>query len=426
MRRPVFAWCAAALLGTTLLLNLTYVARCGDGLSPFADPYSEACVLRAGERFARDGYLATYGLADPTFGGKYPGMGIEGPSGSRPDDPIYQGYPPGPEWLGGLYTRWIGPGRVGVFRAFPVALATAAAATFLAGLAGAVGRWRALWVYLACLLTPMFTGMSHGLYYQGYALSLLLIQAALVMRAFGPGGAGRLGPWALLALFALGFLQGWLSFDYCFLVAFAAVPLALTVMPWGGPLPWRGVVTACAAAGLGFTVAHGLHFAQSVLYMGGLQPALDEFAFRSKKQYGVKALLEGRSRAEVLAIGLRLYLRAYLRWNHLFSVPGEVLLGALAVALAVTRLELAAGPWRFEAVLRRSGARELAALAVALLVGLGWLFAKPAHALNHLSSIGRHLFLFYLTGCLIVARATSVMPARPPAGEAPDTRDEAG
>ena len=43
---------AAGLLGLTLLLNLYHVYRCGDGLSPIADAYSEGGSLRGGERFA--------------------------------------------------------------------------------------------------------------------------------------------------------------------------------------------------------------------------------------------------------------------------------------------------------------------------------------------------------------------------------------
>src|SRR4051812_10406792 len=71
------AWAAAAaLLGATLAANLYYARRCGDGLSPYADSYSEANALRAGERFARDGITVNCGLPDVTFGARYPGVGI--------------------------------------------------------------------------------------------------------------------------------------------------------------------------------------------------------------------------------------------------------------------------------------------------------------------------------------------------------------
>jgi len=412
MSRPVFGICVAALLGATLLLNLSYVVRSGDGLTPFNDAYSEAGVIRAGERFARDGFLVDNGLADLSYGDKYPGIGIDGPSGSRPDDPIYQGYPPGPEWLGGLYTRWLGPDHVRLYRLFPVGLAVIAAGVFLIGCAGPVGRMRTLFVFIACLMTPMFTRLPHGLHYQGYALSLLMIQAMLVIRIFGRRGQGQANSRALLGFFVLGFFQGWLSFDFCFLVTFMAFPLAMAATPRARPIYWRSVLFVCAATGLGFVFAHGLHFLQSVLYMGGVREALEEFAFRSKKMYNTKALFEGRSRIEIIDLGLWSYLRAYLRWNDCFSMAGEVLLAALGVAMIVTRIKFAVGPWRLEAIIRRPSTRDLVALGTAVLVGLAWFFAKPAHALNHLHLMIVHLFLFYLTCSLVFARSISMLRCR--------------
>ena len=197
MNRRSFVVASAALLAITLSFNLVFVALCGDGLSPIADHYSEANTVRAAERFAREGLLKTCGLADPTYGDRFPGEGITGPSGSRPDDPIYHGYPPGPEWLATLYSIWLGPGQVARFRIFPVAFSLIAAAIFLCSLARAIGPWRGCCVYLACVLTPMFTLFTHSLHYQGYALSLLLVQISLLINVLGPAGTGarRPGPW---------------------------------------------------------------------------------------------------------------------------------------------------------------------------------------------------------------------------------------
>jgi hypothetical protein len=59
-------------------------------------------------------------------------------------------------------------------------------------------------------------------------------------------------------------------------------------------------------------------------------------------------------------------------------------------------------------------------MAAALLVGLGWLFVKPAHALNHLSFIGCHLFLFQSMGWLMIARHTSLRVPEPAGEPEPD------
>jgi hypothetical protein len=397
-----------ALLGLTLLINLVYVYLCGDGLTRYGDDGSEACVVRAGERFAREGFRKNYGLADPTYGNRFPNDGITGPSGARPDDPIYHGYPPGSEWLGGLYTMWLGEGRLRLFRIFPVTFFVISAAIFLSTLARTIGPWRACFVYLGCLLTPMFTRFTHGLYYQGYALGLLLIQISLVMKVVRTEGRPRSWAGILAALFLMGFIQGYLSFDYCVVTTFAAVPIAFMLTPESRPIRMGSLLAMCVAPGLGFTLAHVLHFAQSVAYLGGLQPALDEYAFRAKKTYGAKYIVEGHSRIYIYTVGLLHYARAYLRWNHLFGIAGEALLAALAILTITRQVTFGLGRRGFEAIMTPPTRRELAGMAAALLVGVGWLFVKPAHAINHLPFVGCHLFLFQSMGWLIIAQHTSL------------------
>ncbi len=280
MSRRSFIGVAAALLALTLSVNAVLVLRCGDGLTPIGDAYSEANTIRAAERFAREGFLKTCGLADPTYGSRFPTEGILGPSGSRPDDPIYHGYPPGPEWLAGVYSIVLGTEHVSLFRIFPIALFLTGAALFLFSLSRAIGRGRACIVYAACLLTPIFSWYTHGLHYQGYALGLLLIQISLLIKVMGPGGTGRAHVGTVAALFFMGFCQGYLSFDYCVVTTFAAIPIALVLSPEWGRIRVRSLLVLCAAPGLGFTLAHVLHFAQSAAYMGGIRAALDEYAFR--------------------------------------------------------------------------------------------------------------------------------------------------
>ena len=411
MSRRTTAWAVAVFLGVTLLIHVAYLARCGDGLSLTGDPYSEANALRAGERFAVEGFTVNRGLPDVTYGRRYPGVGISGSSGTAENDTVYHGYPPGSDWLAGVSIRLFGVAHVGRFRLVPVALGMIAAAVFLGALMRTIGGGRGLFVYLCCLLAPAFTNMTHGLYYHGYALSLLLLEASVLMAAFRRPGRLGAGPPAWLGL--LGFLQGWLSFDYCFVVTFAAAPLALLATPAGEPLAWRKVLRLVVAAGLGFTLAHGLHFLQSVLYFGSVHGAVEEYAFRSAKVYG-GAVLEGMSRPEKYLHGLRMYLTAYLRWTSLFSPASFVLGGATVAVFALTRGSVTVGRrFRLDAVLSPRP-RDAGALGLALAIGLCWLAAKPYHALNHLIFSGRHLFLFYFASSVVVARAVRLEVERCP------------
>jgi hypothetical protein len=397
---------AGALLLLTLLLNISFIYRCGDGLSPWADDYSEAGSVRAAERFANEGFFQNYGLPDLGYGDRYPDIGIHRGSGKDPNDSIYHGYPPGPDWLSALQMRLFGPEHLQRLRILPVAVGMIGAWLFLLAMIRTIGAHRALLIYLACVLTPMFTNMTHGLHYQGNAFSLLLVQIAALLVVLGrprPVGA----EWMAL-FFLLGFIQGWLSFDYCFLVAFAAVPIALLVAPGGDRHGLRTVLLLIVSPGLGFIFAHGLHFLQSTLYFGSMRLVIEEYAYRAGKRYNAGKLYGDQPRWFVILSGIVLYAKAYIKYTHLFS-PASILLTEAALPAAIlSRASCRVGRnLRFRASFS-ARPRMLAGVASALVIGLLWLFAKPYHAINHISFVGRHLFLFYFSCCLFIAQATSM------------------
>jgi hypothetical protein len=401
---------ATALLAATLLINVYFASRWGNGLSEVADPYSEANALRAGERFAKDGFTVNCGLPDVTYGPRFPGRGIRKSSGKEASDPVYHGYPPGADWLAGVYIKVFGIDHIGRFRSVPIAFGMVAAAVFLGALARTLGVARGLAVYLGCLLAPMFTNITHGLYYHGYAQSLMLLEFSALMLALRR--SGPLGVWPPAVVFLIGFAQGWLSFDYCFVVTFAAVPLAFLVGPPGEPVAWRKVLTLVLAAGVGFTAAHALHFLQSVTYFGSLQAAVEEYTYRSNKRYGVGTPVEAMSKPAQLLHGLKMYGVAFLKWTVLFSPASIVVMEATAAVLLLSQATATVRHRLMFELDSSSRGRDVVGLALALGVSIAWLFAKTFHALNHLTFNGRHMFLFYFACCLVVARSTALKIVR--------------
>lgn len=419
----------ALLLGLTALLHAVALRRCGDGLSPTADAYSEANVLRSGERFAREGLGPTVGLPDVAYGGRFPGVGIEGPSGHRPGDTVYHGDPPGTSWLAALYIRALGIENLPLFRLAPVGLHLAASSVFLLALVRTAGATPGMIVYAACLLAPMSIRTTHSLYYYGYALSLWLLEIAALLRLFARDTPGRTGDFVLLG--GLGFLQGWLSYEQCGVVAFSAVPLALLATPSDRPIPWRRLLLAVLVPGCGFVLAHVGHFLQSVAYFGDLRETLAEYAHRSGKLYGYESTPQAEwSRPALVLYGLRTAAVAYVRWTENFAPLSDAVLAATLAALTLARASTRAlGRWRLDAEFAVPRRRALALLA-ALGVAQVWLVLKPFHALNHAPLIGRHAFLFYLCSCLVVAQGTrlrlrDVGGPRPEAVEAGRLREAA-
>ncbi|MFO0907045.1 MAG: hypothetical protein U0794_01545 [Isosphaeraceae bacterium] len=262
-------------------------------------------------------------------------------------------------------------------------------------------------IYLLCLVTPMFTNQTHSLYCHSYVFILFLLQIGLLLRLLsGPTKVDR--RW-LATMFGIGFLQGWFSFDYCFLVTFAPVPIALLVTPRSTRLPVRAVILLVLATGIGFTLAHALHFFQTVAYFGSLEGALKEYAERASKKYGLTGTsLDHASRLTMLFIGLSQMLVVLFRWTHILS-PTSIAVVALTIAICVLSRFSATLNHRFrlDAHFQVRGSHILG-LAASAALAFAWVVAKPYHAINHFVFIGRHWFLFYVACGLLITQATTL------------------
>ena len=265
------------------LFSVWRVHDWGNRLST-VDPYSEANVLREVRHFIEEGPTRYYGLGKVYYPGMYPTEGFA----AEPDvskfgvsvEGIYTHYPPGPEYLAYAAAELFGPEPVSRLRLFPIMLGWAAMTFF--GLAirqrfGAAAGWLVLG---ACTITPTVTDGFVSLHSQGYALALLLFEIGLTI-----GGKARLLPFALL-----GFLQGWLSFDYVFLVTFTPLALEL-VMPRVDPVyrpDWKRAVSRTILAGGGFAAAHVLHFFQISAYWGTFSAAAGDLAGAAAHRAGME------------------------------------------------------------------------------------------------------------------------------------------
>lgn len=372
------------------------------------DAYSEAGVVRAGDGFAARGFWATYGLPNTGHGPRFRDLGLTGPSGALAGESIYHGDPPGTYWVTGIAFSLGGGGQIVRARLVPILLGVIAVGAFAWTLARVMGPTRALIVLVLSLATPMFTNMVHGLYYHGYALSLLLLQIAVLAPWFATprpiGMASRLA-----ALGGLGFAQGWLSYTYCGVVALAAIPIALLFTPPDQPIAWKRVWACVAVSGGGFVMAHALHFGQSVLYFGDLGLAFDEYLYRSNKTYWLNDGEMAQSlRWQVRLVGLRDMIEAYARWTHLGGPMAIVIVVAALAAIVLERVTARVPPhWRLH-VSSAVTARQVIGSLAALLAANVWVILKPHHAIAHMSVTARTMILFHLYCALLLASALEV------------------
>ena len=288
------AWrCRLLTFGFLLLCSLGslsaawQVRNWGDSLSP-VDPFSEANTIREARNFLDTGLAANDGLGNVLRPGLYPAEGFEAypelraqsvtPSG------VYTHYPPGPEYL--LYgaMRVLGPHPVARLRLLPLTISWAAAVFFGFSLRRRFGLPAAALVMLACTVLPVFSDADSYLHYDGYAFALLLVEIGVAI-------GGNTLVWAFAAL---GFFQGWLSFDYVFLVTLVpgALELAMGRMGIGHTPRRRLALYRCVAAGGGFACAHLLHFAEIWAFHGSFAAAVHDLGDAATYRSGTGGLLQ--------------------------------------------------------------------------------------------------------------------------------------
>jgi hypothetical protein len=260
------------LCSSGALFSIWQVRSWGNALS-FVDPYSEANALREVRHFLEDGLTLHYGLGTVYYPGMYPTEGFASEAdvtryGVTPEG-VYTHYPPGPEYLLYVDAKLFGPEPVWRLRLLPISIGWAAMLFFGFAVRRRFGATVGWIVMAACILTPTVTDGFVGLHSQGYAFALLLVEIGISI------GTGTIvAPLALL-----GFLQGWLSFDYVFLVAFTplAIDLMMPQIEPGYQRRWRLAITRSLLAGGGFAAAHAFHFVQVWAYLGSLPAAVNDF-----------------------------------------------------------------------------------------------------------------------------------------------------
>jgi hypothetical protein len=401
-------WPLARLLATWAVVwavAAMFTAQCvkayslGNGLSDLADGYSEANAIKGAEGYVVNGFTWNAGLPDVAYGEQFDHSGGKHDPAlcETPKSCVYLHYPEGPDVLAGIATKIFGIGHVLLFRTFPL-LVGLFGLTFLAyALVKTSGVVRAAGVMVALWYVPMASNMMHGLHYQGYAMSLLFVQIGVALFAFR---SPRVKRKHFVGMAILGFLQGWLSFDYCFLVTLAVVPFWLAEADWRARAKEALLLAVCA--GGAFTFAHVLHLVQVAVYLGGVGPALSHMA----------KIAADRANAPMSTLpipgrpGMIIWYWFFLLEEKKYT---DFLWGAFVagvIPLVWPRPRFVVPLWS-GSLARESSWRALASFASAVVIGSMWILLMRAHANLHGHFLPRHYCLAYFMGALLIVRTAS-------------------
>ena len=380
-----------------------------DGLSP-VDAYSEANALREVDGFRAQGIDHDAGLGNVLYGGRYPEAGFASSAGDRAcclsSDGVYTHYPPGPEYLLWAAEGVLCPHPVSRLRLLPLLIGWAAAVFFGFSVRRRFGAPVAWLVMSTCLSVAPFSDANSSVHYLGYALALLLVEIALSI--------GRNRHVAVYCL--LGFLQGWLSFDYIFLVVLVplAIALALPEMRSGETSDLRLALYRSGAAGAGFILAHALHFLQVSGYYGSIHAAVADLHRSAQFRAGASGSITDY------------WLRALLILQYYLVSPEPVIfkigytgVNSLRSSYAFRFFGVTLGPWWAMTTLalgaisvwqrqnRRPEFPQFLSWCKVSLLGIGvsslWWFAMQNHAINHPHILYRQLFFFFFLCVLFLS-----------------------
>jgi hypothetical protein len=378
----------------------------GQRLSPIADPYSESNAIRGALAYLEHGFTSHAGLPETTYGGVYPETGDLRRLGGASHVDTH--YPPGAMWLTALMKTACGERPLSCARALPLSLGALGAAVLAFALIGALGLARGIAAALAAFAVPLYANMMLGLHYQGYALALLSLQLGALLALYSAGRPAAARDAVLAA--ALGFVQGWLSFDYFFLVALAPLPIAVLWSDLRTPTARRSLALLVLASGGGFALAHALHFLQVAAYYGDVTAAVRDLFGAAVERSDPALSPELRASPPPTWASLPWMISSiYLfvlsaRETHFGFSLGNALLLALAALVALRGVQVFVPAMRWRLVADAS-ARPAWAVLAAVAVSCAWISVMPGHAHMHPNFIPRHLFLLWLVIVLALLRA---------------------
>jgi hypothetical protein len=375
-------------------------------LSPIACPGCEKETILSGEVYAKEGFFSNAGL--PYFS-----------YNEARGRPVYTHIPPGPNWVGGVYTKICGSGNLGCFRLIPTTFGVISFFLFAWFLLSNLSPAKSAAMMVAVAFVPMSYNMLHGLHYPCYTNSLLLIQLGLLLSIFkGKAGIDKL---RLISLFMIGFLQGYFTWEYYFVVSFAAIPLAYIYSPLKQTEDKKRLFFVILALFSGFSFAHLLHFVQVSVYLGGIKEGFLELMRAGFIRGGGEGLnykdfyWDGKFKSSVMMTGfmdrfmlLKQYIFTYTKQDIFFDLSFPKLLLLTALLFMVKDASLIVRKPISTVLKWTSYKRYFIAVLAALLINSLWIIIMYDDSATHYFVIPRHFFLTYFICILAILESISV------------------
>ncbi len=383
----IFIVCILIMLGVKIL----YQSQYSNGLFSWSLRNSELMTVNAGKGFAEQGFLSNGGLQDLHYGM----LSNDG----KKKHYIKLTYPPAPHWLAGIYIKICGIGKEACYRLFPAIFSIISLIFVAKILLSVLDPIKSALMMLSLAVIPATTTMMHGLAYVTYSSTLFLVQLAFLLKFFK--GNPKENKIFLFMLFIAGFIQGWFSLDYIFLVCLSAIPFAL--LYFQDTKEYRNrFLFAILACSIGFLFAQFLHLIQVVIYKGSIleayKPLYKMFLYRLEGALTLEELPYG-SEYSRLSILLD-YLRNQAGSGNYFRINVTKILLITVSLMLIQKANVTIQKPLQISLNWKSTFRNSFVILTAFIVSILWIVIMKQQSTIHQDFFTMHLFLLYFI-CLL-------------------------
>jgi hypothetical protein len=262
-----------------MMLNIGMIALLPTPYSPFVDPFSESFHADSGKNFVTFGLLHNAGLATISkewIVGWWGETVIQNPS---QEYFVYTHYPSVSDFIAGIGGKIFGVESTRPLRIIPLMLNGVLLFIFLKHVFSLLPQRQQHYLFLLLfLIVPMGWNSMHAFSHHGYALYVSLAFIGVMLPVFQHIQTTLQGSAKRMALL-FGFLTGLFTFDYFFIAL--GTPLAVCLLFHSREsftnkiLKRQWLVLGCLA-GVGFALAHAVHFMQVVAYYGSFTMAFQD------------------------------------------------------------------------------------------------------------------------------------------------------
>lgn len=390
-----------------VIKELIYVTTFRNQVSPIADGYSEANTIRGATFFHEKGLSYFKGLPDICYSDLLLDKGVTGHPEFEYTPSAYTHYPPGPEYMAWLGFQIVGARNFNLLRLLPITLSIIVGIFFINTMYNFVGGGlKGSLFCLMLILPPMYSNYMHGLHHQQYAFLLFQIQICLCILFFSQE---KWRTWKTLFAFTfLGFLHGWMTFDFAFQATLFVIPFFFYFKERA---KFSHLIIIGLCSGLSYTLAHILHFFQVVAYEGSLEKAFEDFflAAKFRAANGGNEVHTPLAKYDPEKIG-----PITVAKDFLYRVAGRGkylainLINFIWIIIGlkfIKKISFKKG-WTFDFSVTGN---DLLALFAAVVVSSGWSLVMKQHAHIH-GFVARHYYLAYFFCCLILIERTKKVP----------------